>query len=934
MKKLFSIFASLLIVSALFAKPVDIEKAQQVATNFWADNVEVSPSFQVTNSTPEGFFEHIYLFTADDQDGFILVSADDRALPILGYSFDNNFRYMEIASNVNAWLQDYENQIKFLIENNIEPSSIVTTEWSRLADGISSAAAPKAVKAVSPLLSTSWDQSPYYNKLCPMDGSNRSVTGCTATATAQVMKYWNHPTTGHGSHSYITETLGQTLSADFGNTTYQWSNMPSYLGSSSTTSQDDAVATLMYHVGVACEMDYSASGSGAMSVNYGSPDYACAENALQQYFKYSNKMASTSYEDQTDAEWKNILRHELDSARPVIYTGYDSDAGHCFVCDGYDANGKFHFNWGWGGYCDAYYAIGQLNPAPGGTGGSSSSSYNIDNHIIVNIQPNYSADNTTTTTVNASVNLPSYGSVSGTGTYTNYDTNYPELVVSTNSGYRFKRWSDGSKYNSRFIQCNGGTYNFSAEIIPVQGDTLCYCNDEATSGFGSSSSTSYNYYWGIRIPAASLTASTMLTKVQFYSYYTGTFGVKIYTGGTNAPQTLVYQQNISVTSGGWQTYVLNSPQVIDNSKDLWIVMTCSGSGIYPMTFGQYGGNTDACWCSDDGGQTWDNYMNYGYYYSWMIKGITVPMDGDTYTITTNANNPAYGSTTPAQGVYANGDEATLTATANSAYKFVGWTDGSIENPRTVTVTGDATYTANFERLGIDTLFYGPSTEHVNSLGTSSGTLWWAVKFDRSVLPADRQIVKLLLYDVSSASHTFQIYSGGTNAPQTLEHNYSLPTTASEKWNGYEFSDPIDYDTSKPLWLVFKASASTHPAAYTYYSGNDNGCLISTDGSEWDPITVYDFYGSWMVMAITAPKKDDPEPQGIDEISISDSNVYADDAHIYVVADANTDVRIMDAAGRTIVTTTQAQPLETYDIATPGIYFVQVGNNPSVKVVVR
>lgn len=922
-------------VSAIFAKPVDLEKAQSVATNFWAQNVEVSPNFQVVNSTPEGFFEHIFLFTAEDQDGFILVSADDRALPILGYSFDNNFRSKNIPSNVNFWLQDYENQIKFLIDNNIEPSSIVTAEWNRLADGISSQAAPQGIKDVAPLLTTYWDQSPYYNKMCPMDGSNRSVTGCTATATAQVMKYWNHPTQGHGSHTYVTETLGQTLTADFGATTYLWSSMLSYLGSSSTSAQDDAVATLMYHVGVACEMDYSASGSGASSANYGYPDLACAENALQTYFKYSNKMASTAYAEQTDAEWKTILRNELNAARPVIYTGYDSDAGHCFVCDGYDSNGKFHFNWGWGSYCDGYYSIGQLNPAPGGTGGSSSSSYNIDNRIIVNIEPNYGADIYDDTHITATVNDPAHGSVSGTGTFTNYTTDYPEIVVNTNEGYKFKRWSDGSKYNARYFNCNGGNINLTAEIVPVQGDTLYYCTDDASSAFGSGSGTNYNYYWGIRIPAASLTPNTMLTKVQFYSYYTGTFGLRIYTGGTNAPQTLVQQQTINITSGGWQTYTINNPYAINGTQDLWIVLTCSGSGIYPMTFSQYGGNDDAAWFSNDGGATWDNYLGPGYYYSWMIKGITVPLDGDTYTITTNANNAAYGTTTPAQGVFSAGDEATLTATANSAYKFTGWNDGSIENPRTITVNGDATYTANFERLGTDTLTYCFTTDEVNSLGMASGTIYWAVKFDPSALPADRQITKLLLYDASSASHTFQIYSGGNNAPQTREHNYNLPTTASEKWNGYEFDPPVDFNNTKPLWLVFSASAASHPAAYTHYSGNNNGCLLSTDGSEWDPMTAYDFFGSWMVMMITAPKQDNPgDGDAVDNITLSNDNVFADNANIYVIADANTEVRILDAAGRLIISDTQTQSLQAYGISVPGIYFVQVGNQPSVKVVVR
>jgi len=218
---------------------------------------------------------------------------------------------------------------------------------------------------VGPLLTTTWNQWPYYNDFCPPG----TPTGCVATAMAQIMKYHNHPAQGTGSHSYSHATYG-TLSADFGATTYQWNNMPSSLTAGSTPEQKNAVATLMYHCGVAVEMNYTPSVSLANSYSF--------KYALPTYFKYDGgiDLKQRSEYFGNDAGWHDLLKNELDAGRPIFYAGASSTGGHAFVCDGYDDGGCFHFNWGWSGSGDGWYVTSNLV-----------NGYNNSQEIVLNIKP-------------------------------------------------------------------------------------------------------------------------------------------------------------------------------------------------------------------------------------------------------------------------------------------------------------------------------------------------------------------------------------------------------------------------------------------------------------------------------------------------------------------------------------------------------------------
>ena len=267
MRRFLSTLALLLMVVGMAnAKPVTSSTARQVAAMFLSIEEEALQ--------PQPFpFNTMHLFNIDGG-GFVITSADDRMQPILAYSRTANFSF-PIPDNLNYWLECYDSQIRTVIE---DPSALKHHEWTLLA----SRKCPKAVydTTIGPLLTTTWDQFPYYNNLCPNGPNGQAVTGCVATAMGQVMKYWNWPETGAGAYSYIDDIYGPQ-SADFEATTYDWEHMPDYLNASSSSTEVNAVATLLYHCGVAVNMQYGneVQGSGALHEASGNLTVPCAGNA-------------------------------------------------------------------------------------------------------------------------------------------------------------------------------------------------------------------------------------------------------------------------------------------------------------------------------------------------------------------------------------------------------------------------------------------------------------------------------------------------------------------------------------------------------------------------------------------------------------------------------------------------------------------------------
>ena len=301
----------------------------------------------------------VYVFDRGGDSGYLVVSADDNAEALLGYSDHGNFDSSTIPPALGYWLDQYASQVQYA----------ATAPKVRVY-----AAERPARAAIAPLTTTHWNQNAPFNNDCPEMNGERSVTGCVATALAQVMKYHNWPAKGTSSHSYTWNN--QTLTVDYANTTYDWANMLNDYTSSATAAQNAAVATLMYSCGVAVDMSYSPQESGAASFS--------VPAAMINYFGYDKGVHYVPRNCYGLYDWEDLVYTNLRDYGPVQYSGQSSDGGHSFVCDGYSADGYFHINWGWGGMSDGYFLLTALDPGTQGIGGSSSG-YNYDQDIIFGV---------------------------------------------------------------------------------------------------------------------------------------------------------------------------------------------------------------------------------------------------------------------------------------------------------------------------------------------------------------------------------------------------------------------------------------------------------------------------------------------------------------------------------------------------------------------
>ena len=384
MKKVIFFAAFLFVmVCGLMANPVDMEKARLVADRY----VRASGLYdkqqkenRVVDITTKTQYTQFYVFRiigTRSGKGFILVSGDDCGRPVLAYSATSDFMTQEMPDHVADWLKAYELQLQEARQKGMKAPDYIRRQWDWLTD--KSGLLHDNTTETAALVTTHWDQMPYYNNLCPMDNAQetRALTGCVATAMAQIMKYWERPVNGIGSHSYTHATYGMQ-SADFGSTNYSWNDMPVQLSSTSTAAEVEAVSLLMYHCGVAVDMNYSPSGSGAQTIG-SRAGAATAENALRNYFDYSPSLYGVYKSDYSDNVWKQLLMAELDARRPMIYRGEGGMGGHCFICDGYDSDTNFHFNFGWSGSNDGFYALSAV--------GQGNYTFTTSQGAILGIQP-------------------------------------------------------------------------------------------------------------------------------------------------------------------------------------------------------------------------------------------------------------------------------------------------------------------------------------------------------------------------------------------------------------------------------------------------------------------------------------------------------------------------------------------------------------------
>ena len=331
MKKLTLLFISLFVSLISFAGEVTEEQALQKAQQFMQGKQFKQKNLRRAAAIGGKSF---YVFNAEQNGGFVIVSADDRTEPILGYADQGNIDINKLPENTKKWLEGYEQQI-----NALRLSSLPKASSHRAIGG-----------AIAPLLSCHWAQESPFNGMCPLDGEIRCVTGCVATMMAQILYYHKWPKTVVGPLESYTTSQG-ILVPELPATTFKWDKMKYIYHYEDTGEACDAVAELMRYCGQAVKMDYTAFVSGA--------GHFCEQ--MKNIFGFSKVAQEITRSNFTTQDWEEIIYNELKEKRPVPYQGFVG-VGHQFIVDGYDGQGLFHVNWGWGGLNDGYFVLSILNP--------------------------------------------------------------------------------------------------------------------------------------------------------------------------------------------------------------------------------------------------------------------------------------------------------------------------------------------------------------------------------------------------------------------------------------------------------------------------------------------------------------------------------------------------------------------------------------------
>lgn len=311
-----------------------------------------------------------YVFNRADDAGYVIVAADDNLTPVIGYVDSGAFSMDALPADMLWWLDECQQQIEYLKQHPDQARK----------------ASPSGNR-VDPLLTTCWGQSAPYNAKCPTYVLNytayRSATGCVATAMAQIMNYHQWPLQGTGQHSYSYKATNSSaekhIDVDFSLSSYDWSHMDDFYDGANDSVAEGAVAQLMFDAGAAVSMNYGAA-SGALTND--------VVHALFTHFGYSRTARLCAREDYSVEEWEQIIRNELDNHRPVLYSGMKQNDGHAWVCDGYDGDGYFHFNWGWNGRANGYFLLSMLNPNTQGNN-AVNNGYNSMHEIVAGITPDH-----------------------------------------------------------------------------------------------------------------------------------------------------------------------------------------------------------------------------------------------------------------------------------------------------------------------------------------------------------------------------------------------------------------------------------------------------------------------------------------------------------------------------------------------------------------
>ena len=392
----------------------------------------------------------LYLFSSPGK-GYIVAPADDAAPPLLGYSDQGYIDRNCMPPAMEWWLEEMAAEVVAAAENGMTAYDMPY----------------RCGNAVAPMLSTRWDQGEPYNDLCPQLDGKATYTGCTATAMAQAMNHFRHPAAGSRSVAYSWHS--QTLSMDFAATRFDWDNMADEYSAASPDSARLAVATLMKACGYAILSNYGTAETSAVVSN--------VVPALVKNLGYARSAMLLRREFYPAAAWQDSIHASLASGSPVIYTGQGSAGGHAFVCDGYDGNGYFHFNWGWSGKSDGWFLLSALNPEALGTGGGAGG-FNSSQSAVTRLRPAYEG----------AAYVPVMGTAAGYAIDYNYGDNalsltggmynYATSAMNYSAGFSIEPLSGGEKYyvgagNWNLLDISHG-YNSYSRSLGERPDTGVY----------------------------------------------------------------------------------------------------------------------------------------------------------------------------------------------------------------------------------------------------------------------------------------------------------------------------------------------------------------------------------------------------------------------------------------------------------------------------
>jgi len=655
---------SLFFLSIMHAAPVDRETAVRVAEHWMLQHSdEYASSFladEVFAFTHEGITTHYIVNLAPD--GFVIVSGDDIAVPVWMYGVRGGYDGGTLPPALAGMLDGAAEDLARAIEERAQQQAHVADMWSVLLAGTPDAmlGGGMGVMAVSPLVSTTWNQTYPYNKYCPPTSTGGSggyvYVGCVATAMAQVMRYHNWPASGVGSNSYVHPTYG-TQSANFANTTYDYANMPTSVSSSSPTAKQNAVATLSYHCGVAVEMDYGPTGS-ASSIYY-------AEQALRIFFRYKSSSSYIARSSYSNAAWLSLLTGELNSGRPVLYRGskQNGSGGHAFIVDGYTGTDYFHMNFGWGGYLDGYFYLSSITPG--------SNTFTYWQKMVMGIEPDQSAPPTLVSPITQSTNLctsPTFtwNAASGATSY--------RLQIATDAGF------------NSIVHDDATLTGTSVQVTGLNRNTQYYWRMNAS---GSAGTSAWTTPWTFTTMQVSISAN----------------GPTSFCDGGD-----VTLSTTPVTGGSCQWY--RNSILIPGATQPWYTASQSGSYTVTVTLGGCGTSSDPVSVAAhplptatilppqstqicQGGSTLlVASQSPGYSYQWVLDGQSIPgattpvlsvTASGVYTLTVSANGCSDTSDTLRVVVHpADPTDLTWTGAVDTDWN----TPGNWDNPCAVPSTGD------------------------------------------------------------------------------------------------------------------------------------------------------------------------------------------------------------------------------------------------------